>query len=202
MVSTRPFFNPLMTVPRTPITTGIIIAMFYRLFNPLAKSWYLYFFDFLLALASGQLGQQSPQFFKLFLFFLLIIIRSGHLAEIRWSVCISKSNRSLCISFSRIDLNHLFAWTNLDFLPNSQWIILPIQSCLVLYSLCANLLRTLIMWFIISSLIPHNLHLLFIISLKFLVFIRNYYCLWIYHELSFRIFHWNIYVEKNWCLKR
>ena len=32
---------------------------------------------------------------------MLIIIRSGLLAEIRWSVCISKSHRSLCVSFSR-----------------------------------------------------------------------------------------------------
>ena len=30
-----------------------------------------------------------------------IIIRSGLLAEIRRSVCISKSHRSLCMSFSR-----------------------------------------------------------------------------------------------------
>ena len=30
------------------------------------------------------------------------IIRSGLLAEIRWSVCMSKSHRSLCVLFSRI----------------------------------------------------------------------------------------------------
>ena len=36
--------------------------------------------------------------------FLLIIIRSGFLAEIRWSVCMSKSHRSLCVSFSRRDI--------------------------------------------------------------------------------------------------
>ena len=36
------------------------------------------------------------------LFFLLIIIRSGLLAEIRWSVCMSESHRSLCVSFSII----------------------------------------------------------------------------------------------------
>ena len=38
-----------------------------------------------------------------FLFFFFINIRSGSLAEIRWSVCISKSQRSLCVSFSRTD---------------------------------------------------------------------------------------------------
>ena len=35
--------------------------------------------------------------------FLLIIIRCGHLAEIRWSVCMSKPQRILYISFSRTD---------------------------------------------------------------------------------------------------
>ena len=33
--------------------------------------------------------------------FLLIIIRSGLLVGIKWSVCMSKSHRSLCVSFSR-----------------------------------------------------------------------------------------------------
>ena len=53
-------------------------------------------------------------------FFLLIIIRSGLLAELRWSVSMSKSHRSLCVSFSRTDaglcLYHLFVWSNLNFL--------------------------------------------------------------------------------------
>ena len=40
--------------------------------------------------------------FANFLFLLLLItIRFGLLAEIRWSVCTSKSHRSLCVSFSR-----------------------------------------------------------------------------------------------------
>ena len=47
----------------------------------------------------GQPGQQSPHFCKFS--FLLIIIGSGLLAEIMWSVCMSKSDRSLCVSFSR-----------------------------------------------------------------------------------------------------
>ena len=43
----------------------------------------------------------------------------------------------------------------------SQWVTLPTQSCLVLYSFYANLLHSLIMWLIASSLSPHSLHLLF-----------------------------------------
>ena len=69
-------------------------------------------------------------------FFLFIIIRSGHLAEIRWSVCMSRSHRSLCVLFSRtgagLCIYHLFVWSNLDFLYISQWITLPTQSCLLL----------------------------------------------------------------------
>ena len=55
--------------------------------------------------------------------FLLIIIRSGLLAEIWWSVYITKSQRSLCVSFSRTDpglcIYHLFVRSNFNFLHNS-----------------------------------------------------------------------------------
>ena len=37
-----------------------------------------------------------------FFFFFLTIIRPDHMAKIRWSVCISKSQRSLYVSFSRM----------------------------------------------------------------------------------------------------
>ena len=64
-------------------------------------------------------------------------------------VFISKSQRILCVSFSWTDyglhIYHLFVWSNLNFLHNSQWTIIPTQSCLNLYSLCANLLQSLIM---------------------------------------------------------
>ena len=80
--------------------------------------------------------------FFFFSFFLLIIIRSGLLAAIRRSVCMSKSHRSLCVSFSRTDaglcLYHLFVWSNFNFLHISQWISLPTEFC-------ANLLHSLIM---------------------------------------------------------
>ena len=98
------------------------------------------------------------------LFLLLIIIRSGLLVEIRWSVCMSKSHRSLYVLFSwigaRLIIYHLLAWSNFNFLHISQWITLLTQSCLVLYSFCANLLHSL-MWLMVSSLSPHSRHLLF-----------------------------------------
>ena len=93
-------------------------------------------------------------------------MRSGLLAGIRWSVCMLKSHRSLCVAFSwtgaGLCIYHLFVWSNLNFLHISQ-------SCLALYSFCANLLHSFIMWLIVSSLSPHSLHLLFccVLSIKF-----------------------------------
>ena len=42
------------------------------------------------------------------------------------------------------------------------------QTCLALYSFCANLLHSLIMWLIVSSLSPHIQHLLFCCVLSIL----------------------------------
>ena len=92
MVSTRPlismfsspFINPLMTVSRTPITIRINVT---------------YMFNFTLWSA----GTAKLTILQI-LFFLLIIIRSGRLADIRWSVCMSNSQRSLSVSFFRTDV--------------------------------------------------------------------------------------------------
>ena len=81
--------------------------------------------------------------------FLLTISLSGRLDEIRWSVCVSKSLRSLCVSFSwrngGLCIYYLFVWSNLNFLINSPLITLPNQSCLVFYSFSVHLLHSLIM---------------------------------------------------------
>ena len=102
-------------------------------------------------------------------------MRSGLLAGIRRSVCMLKSHRSLCELFSRtgagLCIYHLFVWSNWNFLHISQWITLPTQSCLVLYSFCANLLHSFIMWLIVSSLSLHSLHLLFCCVLSILALI-------------------------------
>ena len=77
------------------------------------------------------------------------------------------------MSFSRIDaglgIYHLFVWSNSNFLHKSQWITFPTQSCLVLFSFCANLLYSPIMWLIVS--LPHNLNLLFCCFLSILALI-------------------------------
>ena len=101
--SSRPFNNPLVIVPKAPITTGTIVTfMFNSFFYSLVRSRYLSFFSH-----SFSFIPWSPEIAKStilqILFFLLIIIRSGLLAEIKGSVCMSKSYRSLCVSFSRTD---------------------------------------------------------------------------------------------------
>ena len=144
--SSNPFNNPLVTVPNAPITIGIIVTcMFHSFFNSLAKSRYLSFFSLSFSFIVVSRDSKVDNFASFLFFFLLIIIRSGLLAEIRWSVCMSKFHRSLCVLFSRtgagLCIYHLFVWSNLNFLHISQWITLPTQSCLVLYSFCANLLH-------------------------------------------------------------
>ena len=152
--SSRPFNNPLVTVPKAPITIGIIVTfMFYSFFNSLARSRYLSFFSHSFSFILWSAGTAKSTILQIF-FVLLIIIRSGLLAEIRWSVCMSKSHKSLCVSFSRtgagLCIYHLLTLSNLNFLHISQWITLPTESCLALYSFCANLLHLLIVWLVVN----------------------------------------------------
>ena len=99
--SSRPFNNPFNIVPKAPITIGTINTfMFHRFFNSLARSRYLSFFSHSFRFILWSTGTAKSTIFQI-LFFLLIIIRSGLLAGIRWSVCMLKSHRSLCVSFSR-----------------------------------------------------------------------------------------------------
>ena len=162
MVSTRlptsksssPFSNPLVIVP---ITIGIIVTcMFHSFFQFPSKVEVLIllftFFQFYsVVIRDSKIDNFAIfLFFFSFFFFLLIIIRFGLLAEIRWSVSMSKSHRSFCVLFSRTGTglciyHFFFISSNLNFLHISQWITLPTQSCLVLYSFCANLLYSLIM---------------------------------------------------------
>ena len=126
MVSTRPptakssspYNNTLVTIPKAPITIGIILtSMFYFFFKFSSKVEVLIlrftFFQFY-SLVSRNSGVNN---FANSLFFFVYYIRYGLLAEISCSVCMSKSNRSLCVSFSRTDtglcMYHLFISSNL-----------------------------------------------------------------------------------------
>ena len=110
--SSRPFNNPLVTVSKAPTTIGIIVTfMFHSFFNSLARSRYLSFISHSFSLILWSAGRAKSIILQI-LFLLLIILRSGLLAEIRWPMCMSKSHRSLCVSFSRTDaglcIYHLF----------------------------------------------------------------------------------------------
>ena len=98
--SSSPFNNPLVTVAKAPITIGIIVTfMYHSFFNSLARSRNLSFFSHSFSFILWLAGIAKSTILQVH--FLLIIIRSGLLAEIRWSVYMSKSHRSLCVSFSR-----------------------------------------------------------------------------------------------------
>ena len=94
--SCRPFNNPLVIVPKAPITIGTIVTfMFHSFFNSLARSRFLCFFSH--SFRFIQWSTETAKSTILQILFLLIIIKSGLLAEIGWSVCMWKSHRSLCI---------------------------------------------------------------------------------------------------------
>ena len=137
--SSSPFNNPSVSVQKAVITIGVIDTFMFRsFFNTLARSSFFYHsFHILSVLFCGLPELQSPQFCRFT--FLLIIIQSGRLAEIRWSVSMSKSHQSLCESFSRTGVGlciyALFIWLNLNLLHISLWNTLPSQSCQVLYLL-------------------------------------------------------------------
>ena len=116
------------TVTSAPSAIGITVTFVF--FSSLARSKYLcliIFFDFhSVVRQNGKVLYSaghvlclchclSLSLFSFFFFFLLIISKSGLLTGIRWSVCISISQRILCVSFSGMDsgfcIYHLVEWS-------------------------------------------------------------------------------------------
>ena len=96
--SSSPCTTLLVTALSTPITIGITITfMFPSFFSSLARSRYLSLFSlsFSFTLWSAGMAKFTTRQVR---FFLLTITRFGCLAEIKWSIFISKSQRSFCIS--------------------------------------------------------------------------------------------------------
>ena len=109
--SSRPFNNPIVIVLKASITIGTIVTfMFHSFVNSLARSKYLSFFSHSFRFILWSAGTAKLTISQILFFFLLIIIRSGLLAGISWSVCMLKSHRSLCVSFSRTS-----AWLHIPF---------------------------------------------------------------------------------------
>ena len=188
MVSTRPptskssspFSNPLVTVLNATnynwYNCHLHVPQFFQ-FSSKVEVLILHFtfFQFYSVVSRDSKVDYFASSLFCLLLLLLIIIKSGLLAGIRWSVCMLKSHKSLCVAFSwtgaRLCIYHLLIWSNSNFLHISQWITLPTQPCLALYSLCANLLHSLIISLIVSSLSPHSLHLQFCWVLSILALI-------------------------------
>ena len=93
---------PLLTVPSEPVIISITVSFTFISFSVFLQGQGTYLsFRFLLVITSEQPERQS-QLFKKF-YFLSTINRSGRLTKIRGSVSVSKSQRSLCVSFSRME---------------------------------------------------------------------------------------------------
>ena len=119
--SSSPFTNPLEIVPSAQTTIDIIITFMFHSFFSSHSLWrYLFLFspsfNFTLWFA-GTASQLFARFPFIFFFFF-----DYH--KIRWSVCMVKSQRSLCVSFSRTDswlcIYPLSVSSNLNSLHNSQ----------------------------------------------------------------------------------
>ena len=95
--SSRPFNNPLVIVPKAPITIGTIVTfMFHSFFNSLARSRYLSFFSLSFRFILWSAGTAKLTILQILFFFV-----DYYKVWIKWSVCMLKSYRSLCVSFSR-----------------------------------------------------------------------------------------------------
>ena len=112
--SSRPLNNPLVTVPKAPITIGIIVTFMFHVF---------------------------------FLFPSKVEVLILHFTFFQFYSVVSRD--------SKVDNFVSSLFLLIIIIP------LPTQLCLVLYSFCANLLHSLVMWLMVSSLSPHRLHLLF-----------------------------------------
>ena len=108
--SFNPFTNLMGIFPAAPITIGITVTFIFHsfFFTSVARSRYLS----LLSLSfnftgwSGWTAQSTIWKVLFFFFFLLTFTRPGRLAVIRRSVCLSKSQRSLCFWFSFVSFSH------------------------------------------------------------------------------------------------
>ena len=127
------FFNPLETVPGTPTTIDITVTlMLHRFFFHFSGKVRVFvsllaFFDFLSVLhQDGKFLWITSSFFLLFNTKPCLC-----LTGIKWSTCISKSQRILYVSLSGTDsglwMYHLAVWSNFNFLHNSQGITLLTQ---------------------------------------------------------------------------
>ena len=125
--SSSPLNNPLVTVPKAPITIGIMVTFMFHSFFQFPRKVQVLILLFIFFQFYSVVSRDSEVHNFVSSLFLMITIRSGLLAEISWFVSMSKSHRSLCVSFSRTDarLYHLFVWSNLNFLQTPCELLYP-----------------------------------------------------------------------------
>ena len=148
MVSTRPlifkssspWFNPLLTVLSAPITIGITnhihVARLFSIPWQCRGTFFYNSFSVNLTQRSAVTGKSTIR--QVFFF---LVIRPGRLAEIRWSVCILKSQRNLCVSFARTNtemcIYHLLEWAFIIIIIIIIIIITALIMIIIIY-LCSS----------------------------------------------------------------
>ena len=162
MVSTRtptsksssPFSNPLLTIPNAPITIGIIvICMFYSFFNSLAISRYLSFFIHSFSFILWSTGTAKSTMLQV-LFFCCWLL----LGLVVWPrlggpcVCQSLIGVYACYFLGKV-LACAYTVCSYGQIKMSCSFSSGSPCRLVLYSFCANLLHSLIMWLLLLLLL-------------------------------------------------
>ena len=138
--SFSPCTNPLVTVPWNLFTISITVSFIvHSFFSVLLQDRSTYpSFYFPSVLPYGKVEQQNPLLrrssFSFFFSFFLTITMSGRLAEMWWSVCISKFQRILCVSlrvvhipFVRMVKFYILARFPVDHPPH------PVMSIFILF---------------------------------------------------------------------
>ena len=132
--SSRPFYNPLVIVPKAPITIGTIVTfMFHSLFNFLARLRYLSFFSYSFRFILWSAWTAKTTILQI-LFFLWIIISSGLLVVIRGSVFMLKYHAYHFLGQPPVVHIPFICMVKFKFITRFpvDHIVDPIVSCLIL----------------------------------------------------------------------
>ena len=78
--SSRSFNNPLVTVPKAPITIGIIVTVMFHsfFFNSLARSRYLFLFSHSFSFILWSAGTAKSTILRIFFFFYWLLVFIGY----------------------------------------------------------------------------------------------------------------------------
>ena len=128
--SSKTFAEHLVTVPSNNNNwyhrNSFIFSSFFKSFLVKFKYLSIFLLSFIFPRWFARTAKSSR---RQVLSFLLLKTRSTFLLKIWWSVCISKYQRILRVSFSRTNsslcIYHVLLWSDLNLLRDSQWIAFP-----------------------------------------------------------------------------